>query len=37
MGGHVHREPSNRIPPVSIVIYSTLRLNPEDPGLITGE
>jgi hypothetical protein len=28
---------SDRIPPMSIVVYSTYRLNPEDPGVITEE
>jgi hypothetical protein len=28
------RAMSDRIPPMSIVVYSTYRLNPEDPGLI---
>jgi hypothetical protein len=28
---------SDRIPPTSIVVYSTYRLNPEDAGLITEE
>jgi hypothetical protein len=28
---------SDRIPPMSIVVYSTYRRNPEDPGLITEE
>jgi hypothetical protein len=33
----VSKNLSDRIPPMSIVVYSTFRLNPEDPGLITGE
>jgi hypothetical protein len=30
----VNKSLSDRIPPMSIVVYSTYRLNPEDPGLI---
>jgi len=30
----VSKAMSDRIPPMSIVVYSTYRLNPEDPGLI---
>jgi hypothetical protein len=33
----VRKDLSDRIPPMSIVVYSTYRLNPEDPGLITEE
>jgi hypothetical protein len=33
----VSRGLSDRIPPMSIVVYSTYRLNPEDSGLITEE
>jgi hypothetical protein len=33
----VSKNLSDRIPPMSIVVYSTFRLNPEDPGLITEE
>jgi hypothetical protein len=33
----VSKDLPDRIPPMSIVVYSTYRLNPEDPGLITEE
>jgi hypothetical protein len=33
----VSKDLSDRIPPLSIVVYSTYHLNPEDPGLITEE
>ena len=33
----VRKDLSDRVPPMSIVVYSTYRLNSEDPGLITEE
>ena len=33
----VRKDLSDRIPPMSIVVYSTYRLNPDDPGMITEE
>ena len=33
----VRKDLSDRIPPMSIVVYSTYRLNPDDPGVITEE